>query len=184
MIPGLSGLFERRLLIVTGKGGTGKTTLAAALGILAARQGIDVVGVEIGEEAALAALLSSDGQRPHDPAGREPIELAPHLFTLRIVPEVALTEYLGLQLHTEALASRILAALVESAHVERLDPSGAAVVSIAVSPEMLDDFATLGADLEDLEPEPAEWNGDEYDTGGTSEEAYSGQPLDMAACYR
>ena len=60
----------------------------------------------------------------------------------------------------ETLARRVLAALVETAHVERLDPSGAAVVSIAVSPEMLDDFATLGAGLEDMEDDDPD---DEHD---------------------
>ena len=35
----MSGLLDRRLLFVTGKGGVGKTTVAAALGMLAASRG-------------------------------------------------------------------------------------------------------------------------------------------------
>jgi ABC-type glutathione transport system ATPase component len=46
----LSGLFTRRLLVVSGKGGVGKTTVAAALAALAARSGCSVL------------LVSSDGR--------------------------------------------------------------------------------------------------------------------------
>ena len=46
MTPELCSLLERRLLIVTGKGGTGKTTLSAALGRLAADHGIETAVVD------------------------------------------------------------------------------------------------------------------------------------------
>jgi anion-transporting ArsA/GET3 family ATPase len=57
---------ERKLIVVTGKGGVGKTTVSAALGLLAVRQGLRTIVVEVtGPEAAagtagagrLAALL-------------------------------------------------------------------------------------------------------------------------------
>ncbi len=57
---------ERKLIVVTGKGGVGKTTVSAALGLLAARQGLRTIVVEVtGPEAVggtasvgrLAALL-------------------------------------------------------------------------------------------------------------------------------
>ena len=101
----LESLLSRRLLIVTGKGGTGKTTLVAALGTLAARNGIDSVVVEVGEEAILPHLLG-DG-RGGD-ASREPLEIAPHLFRMHLVPRVSLTEYLELQLRVKALARGIV----------------------------------------------------------------------------
>lgn len=108
MSDGLAALFARRLLIVTGKGGTGKTTLAAALGLLASRQGLDTVVIELGQTAALPHLLSADPGALQGDDGRHPLEVAPHLFILRISPEIALTEYLELQLHIRALVHRVI----------------------------------------------------------------------------
>ncbi len=85
MSKGLAALSERRLLIVTGKGGTGKTTVAAALGLLTAQQGIDTVVIEMGDTAVLPRLLSDDPAALEADGGRNPVRVAPHLFTLRIV---------------------------------------------------------------------------------------------------
>ena len=97
MRKGLEALTQQRLLIVTGKGGTGKTTVAAALGMLAARQDLDTVVIEVGDTSLLPRLLCKDHESLKGDGGRSPVQVAPHLFTLRIVPEVALTEYLELQ---------------------------------------------------------------------------------------
>ena len=105
---GLAALSQRRLLIVTGKGGTGKTTIAAALGLLTARQGIDTVVIELGETPLLPRLLSDDPATLQTDGGRDPIQLAPHLFTLRIVPEVALIEYLELQLRVRRIVNAVV----------------------------------------------------------------------------
>jgi anion-transporting ArsA/GET3 family ATPase len=43
----LDDLFSRRLLLVTGKGGTGKSTCAAALALLAARRGLEPLLIEV-----------------------------------------------------------------------------------------------------------------------------------------
>jgi anion-transporting ArsA/GET3 family ATPase len=108
MSKGLAALTQRRLLIVTGKGGTGKTTLAAALGLLAAREGIITVVIEVGETDVLPRLLARKPKKLKWGAGRTPLRIAPHLFTLRIVPEVALTEYLELQLHVRRIVRLIV----------------------------------------------------------------------------
>jgi anion-transporting ArsA/GET3 family ATPase len=96
-------LLSRRLLIVTGKGGVGKTTLAATLGVLAARRGIDTVVIETGRDAALPPLLAEDGPALEAGDGRTPVRVSPHLYTLHIDPEIALTEYLELQVRVRAL---------------------------------------------------------------------------------
>jgi anion-transporting ArsA/GET3 family ATPase len=63
----MASALERRLIVVSGKGGVGKTTIAAALGLLAARRGLRTIVVEVtGAKAAggtagagrLATLLS------------------------------------------------------------------------------------------------------------------------------
>jgi arsenite-transporting ATPase len=52
----MSGLFARRVVLVTGKGGVGKTTVTAALARVAARAG----------KRVLAAEISYESQRPDD----------------------------------------------------------------------------------------------------------------------
>jgi anion-transporting ArsA/GET3 family ATPase len=98
----LAALLSRRLLFVTGKGGTGKSTVAAALACLAATRGIDTVLVETGERGGLAELAAADPVAAEAGDGREPVRVAPHLFFLRIRPEVALAEYLVLELGLRA----------------------------------------------------------------------------------
>jgi anion-transporting ArsA/GET3 family ATPase len=95
----------QRLWIVTGKGGTGKTTLAAALGALAARTGQRTLVVSAGGDGALASLLDLPASAAE---GAEPHEVAPGLSALCIRPEASLAEYLHLQLPLGGLAERLL----------------------------------------------------------------------------
>ncbi len=101
-------LLSRRLLIVTGKGGTGKTSVACALARLAAGRGIDTVLVESGESGGLAELAVGVEGAAKTGDGRIPVRIAPHLFFLRIEPEVSLAEYLELQLGARALVAFVL----------------------------------------------------------------------------
>ena len=60
-------MLERKLLVVTGKGGVGKTTIAAALGLLAAERGLRTIVVELGEQRRLPTLF---GARRRAASGR------------------------------------------------------------------------------------------------------------------
>jgi anion-transporting ArsA/GET3 family ATPase len=84
-------LLGRRLIFVTGKGGVGKSTVALALGLVAARRGLRTI---------VAELASSRLQRTFDHDGRrfEEIELRPGLFTIAIDPERAMEEYLRVKI--------------------------------------------------------------------------------------
>ncbi len=84
--------------MVTGKGGVGKTTVAAALGLLSARRGRRTVVCEVAEQERLAGLF---GARD---IGHGELELAPGLFAVSIQPERAMHEWLRHQLHSGALA--------------------------------------------------------------------------------
>ena len=78
-------LLDKRLVLVTGKGGVGKTTVAAALGLAAARRGKRVVLCEVG--------------------GRERVsQLVPELTTVSVDPEEAKREWLRYQLKSRTLA--------------------------------------------------------------------------------
>lgn len=97
-------LIDERLVIVTGKGGTGKTTVAAALAHAAQRAGRRVLLTDTGFGDPLAALIVTQPP-PIDYAGRE---LLPGLTVMRIDPHEALSEYLGLQIGLRPLLDPIL----------------------------------------------------------------------------
>lgn len=55
--------FDRRLLILSGKGGVGKTSVATALGLRAAAQGLNTLLCEVGENEKIAPLFGRDVAR-------------------------------------------------------------------------------------------------------------------------
>ena len=86
------GVLDRRLLIVTGKGGVGKTTIAAGLAELAARQGKRVLLVAVDTADDCARCFE------HAPVGFVPVEVAPGVSVLTMNTEDSLREYLRLNL--------------------------------------------------------------------------------------
>jgi len=91
-------------VIVTGKGGTGKTTVVAALGLAGARAGKRVLLAETGRDEQIPSLLD-----PGSPAvGYQGRELLPGITAMRIDPFAALAEYLGLQLGVQGLVNFVL----------------------------------------------------------------------------
>ncbi len=112
MASALDELLTRRLLIVTGTGGVGKTSVASALGCTAARRGLRSVIVEVTDPPEVPSLLGAPELVP----GREPLEVAPHLYWLKIDPLDTLSEYLELQLPVR----RLVRAAVRSQALRRL----------------------------------------------------------------
>ena len=90
-------LLERRLLFVLGKGGVGRTTVAAALGLSAAAGGARTIVAEVSARGELPDLF---GRR----AGESEVELAPHLWTIQIDTRRSLDEYLHGHLPLRMLA--------------------------------------------------------------------------------
>ncbi|MBW3603118.1 MAG: ATPase [Actinobacteria bacterium] len=87
-------LWEPRVLIVTGKGGVGKSSVAAALALAAVRRGRGRPGrtclVEIEGRQTFSRMFDT---RPWDFTERE---FRPGLFGMSIDPEASLSEYLDL----------------------------------------------------------------------------------------
>jgi anion-transporting ArsA/GET3 family ATPase len=98
----MRSLFERELLVVTGKGGVGKTTIAAALAMAAVRAGRRTIVVEVGEESRLPGLFGVAAAQ-----GGGECELDENLSCLSIDPDRALLEWL--QLLGGRLSGRVLA---------------------------------------------------------------------------
>jgi anion-transporting ArsA/GET3 family ATPase len=94
----VAALLDKRLVVVTGKGGVGKTTVAAALGLIAARSGKRTVICEVAEQERLAGLFGVDE------SSHEERELAPGLHTVSVDPERAKAEWLRYQLKSGPLA--------------------------------------------------------------------------------
>jgi len=81
-------LLDRRLVVVSGKGGTGKTTVSAALAVLASRSGKRVLICEMDAKGSLAAAFDV-GSLPFDA-----VEVSPNLFAMAMNTEDSLREYL------------------------------------------------------------------------------------------
>ncbi len=91
-------MFDRSLLLVSGKGGVGKSAVTAALAILAARRGLSVLAMSMTDDLGLATHLGVDR------LGYTAQELRPGIHTLTIDRSQALDEYIRLQLHAPRIA--------------------------------------------------------------------------------
>jgi anion-transporting ArsA/GET3 family ATPase len=108
-------LRDRELAFVTGKGGVGRTTVALALALAAARAGRRTVLCELSGQARAPRLYGLDTVR----AGRE-VPLEERLWATTIDPVLALEEWSTRQIGSRRLVglltrSRTLAAFVDAA---------------------------------------------------------------------
>ena len=85
-------LIDRRLVFVTGKGGTGKTIVSSALALFAAERGKRVLVCEVDGKGDVAGFFEAG------PTGFAERELAPGVFVMTMDTEASLREYLKLQL--------------------------------------------------------------------------------------
>jgi anion-transporting ArsA/GET3 family ATPase len=117
---------DRRLVFVTGKGGVGKSTISAALGVLAARRGRRTIVAELARRDDVSRVLGSAGE-PAPDAGRDDHRAAGNtagravyseielplpgtdgrLHAISVDPELAMEEYLIDQLPVRSLAERL-----------------------------------------------------------------------------
>ncbi|MFP5319039.1 MAG: ArsA family ATPase [Acidimicrobiia bacterium] len=89
----MTDLLDRRLLFVTGKGGVGKSTVAAALALLAAQRGKRTLACEVDAKGDLASLFETE------PLAFAPRPIFPGVWGMAMHTEDSLDEYLRLQLH-------------------------------------------------------------------------------------
>lgn len=104
----MSSVLDKRLLVVSGKGGVGKSTVAAALAVTAARRGQRVALVEVGADESLTPLFGAKRR-----AGYRGLKVwgvkskkknaAGAVYTMRIDPEHAMREFVIRQIKVEAV---------------------------------------------------------------------------------
>jgi len=80
----MPALLDRRLVVVTGKGGTGKSTISAAVALAAARRGKKVLVCEVVAKERVADFFG----RP--PSGTQIRELVPNLYSIHVRPREAM----------------------------------------------------------------------------------------------
>jgi anion-transporting ArsA/GET3 family ATPase len=93
----MSTLAERRFLIVTGKGGVGKTTVCAAEALSLASRGKRVLVAMCNAKERLSVMLGSDL------VGADVAPVAPNIWAVNMEPERAVEEYGILTLHSRVI---------------------------------------------------------------------------------
>ena len=93
----MSPLDHRRFIIVTGKGGVGKTTASAALAVHLAQHGKRVLVAMCNAKERLSAMLGSDL------IGAEVVAAAPGIWAVNMDPERAVEDYGMLTLKSKTL---------------------------------------------------------------------------------
>src|SRR5256714_11681246 len=89
---------DKRLIFVTGKGGVGKTTVAAALGLAAAARGKRTIVCEVARQERMSRAFRREG------VGWSETKLADNLYAISIDPHESLEEYLEDQIGSRRLA--------------------------------------------------------------------------------
>jgi anion-transporting ArsA/GET3 family ATPase len=91
-VTAVPDLLDLKLVFVTGKGGVGKTTVAAGLAQLAAEHGRRVLVCEVDAKGDVTSLFESP------PTDFTPREVAPGIWSMSMDTEASLREYLKLHM--------------------------------------------------------------------------------------
>lgn len=88
----MADILDKRLVFVTGKGGVGKTTVAAALGLVAARAGKRTIVCEVAQQERMSRVFRREG------VGYSETQLETDLYAMSIDPQESMDEYLRTQI--------------------------------------------------------------------------------------
>jgi len=98
-----ASLLDRRLLLFTGKGGVGKSTVVAALAVELGRRGRRPLIVELGHRHTMKSMFGVSA------LGYEPAPVGRGVHAMQLEFEGALTDYMNEHVKVPRLARRVLA---------------------------------------------------------------------------
>jgi anion-transporting ArsA/GET3 family ATPase len=90
-------LLDKRLVVVTGKGGVGKSTVSFALGLAAAARGRRTIVCEVASQENASRVFN------RAQVGFNEVEMAENLWAISIDPDESMREYVLLQLRVKAM---------------------------------------------------------------------------------
>ncbi|GAC1329307.1 MAG: hypothetical protein NVSMB17_05550 [Candidatus Dormibacteria bacterium] len=105
----LAQLLERRVVILTGKGGVGKSTSAAAIALVAAEQGQRVLVIEVDAKGNVPDFFDTNR------VGFKYRRLHKNVFGLSMQPRESMHEYLSIMLHVPKFSLNPLSGFMEYA---------------------------------------------------------------------
>jgi len=95
-------LFDKKLLVIAGKGGVGRTTVSAALAVAAAERGKRVLICQTKSKERLSTLFGIHH------VGTETVRVRDNVHAVNMTPQAALREYGAMVLHSEFIAKQVL----------------------------------------------------------------------------
>src|SRR3954451_8457658 len=93
----MADLLDKRLVFVTGKGGVGKSTVAIALGLRAASQGMKTIVCEVSSQEHASHFFHRAEVGFHEG------ELEENLWSISLDPDESMRQYVLLQLKVRAM---------------------------------------------------------------------------------
>jgi anion-transporting ArsA/GET3 family ATPase len=93
----MAGLLDKRLVVVTGKGGVGKSTVSIGLALAAARAGKRVILCEVASQEHLSHVFHRAELGYHE------VEMEEDVWAISIDPDESMREYVLLQLKVKAM---------------------------------------------------------------------------------
>lgn len=126
---GMPALIDCELLVVTGKGGVGRSSVAAALAMAIAGCGRKTIACEVGAQSVIPTLFGFESPAP----GSE-VNVAPNLAATTIDPDRALEEWIRAQVG--ATVGRALSASRSFSHFVAAAPGARELVTITKAWEL------------------------------------------------
>jgi len=105
----LAQMLERRVVILTGKGGVGKSTSAAAFALIASQQGKRVLVIEVDAKGNVADFFDTNR------VGFKCRRLHQGVYSLSMQPQESMHEYLSIMLHLPKFSLNPLSGFMEYA---------------------------------------------------------------------
>jgi anion-transporting ArsA/GET3 family ATPase len=135
--------FDKRLVIVTGKGGVGKSTVALAMAIAASRSGKRTILCEVAAQERLSRVFHRAEIGFHE------VEMSENLWAISIDPDESMREYLLIQLKVRAMRDLLVRSRIFS--------------YLAAATPGLKELVTIGKIWELAQPERRVKGGRQYD---------------------